>query len=535
MSNTTAGEIRPGLFVRKTTGLVREVNRWDALILNLFWINLPLGAFVIVLAPSIWPGVDLVTGLLLTTAILAVPILMYGFLASAMPRAGGEYVYISRIIHPAVGFVVNLALTLVLIMVAGMYAGWMSVVGVSPVFATLGSVLNNPDLTNLSITVSSKPWEFGIGAATILLLGVLNLFGWRAILPIMRVVVVLMLVSFLIMIVLMVTTDNAAFAQRFAHYASYSGVIDAAKANGFAVGSGSDFSKVLAFLPLGFTLLGLAQFPAYAGGEIKTPARSMSFAMVGGLVFAGVVAALLAGLAYHTFSSDFIGSMTYLSFNDAKDYPAGLPAPFLFLYVAMLTDSVPILIVLSIGWLVAIFAGMFVLWIASTRNLLAYSLDRILPDWLAEVSPTFHTPTRINALITLLAIGILALFVWGPVSLFAIQFSGALLQALAYAVVSIAAILFAVRAKELFEGSPFNQRVGGIPVIALLGVGGLIQYLYFAYILFTVSAIGANIPSGLTAVAIIVLVGIPIYIAAYVVQRSRGVDITMAFRELPPE
>ncbi len=535
MATITSGELRPGLFVRKTTGLVREVSRSDALILNLFWINLPLGFLVIVTAPAIWPGVNLVVGMLLTAVLLAVPILMYGFLASAMPRAGGEYVYLSRIIHPAVGFVVNFALTLTLVMVAGMYAGWMSVVGFSPVFAALGSVTGNQDLTNLATTLSSQPWEFGIGVVTILLLGTLNLFGWRAILPIMRVIVGLMLLSFVIMVVLMATNDTTSFANKFAHFGSYSGVIQAAKAAGYGAGSPSDFGKILAFLPLGFTLLGLAQFPAYAGGEIKTPATSMAFSMVGGLLVAGVIAATLGGLAYHAFGADFIGSMTYLIANAPSKYPAGLPAPFLFLYTAMLTNNIALLIVMSVGWLAAIFAGMFVLWVASTRNFLAYSLDRVFPDWLAEVSPRFHTPTRINALITGAAIVILAVFVWGPVSLFGIQFSGALLQAGAYAIVSIGAILFAFRATALFEASPFRQKIGGIPLIALLGIGGLIQYLYYAYLIATVSAIGANVPSGLIAVVVLALVGIPIYIIAYLVQKSRGVDITMAFRELPPE
>jgi basic amino acid/polyamine antiporter, APA family len=338
-----------------------------------------------------------------------------------------------------------------------------------------------------------------------------------------------------IMLGLMATTDTTGFARQFVHFGSYSAVIDAAKAHGFAAGSASDFGKVLAFMPLGFTLLGLAQFPAYAGGEIKAPARNMAVSMLGGLVAAGLIVALLAGLAYHTFGADFIGSMTYLAANDPADYPAGLPAPFLFLYAAMLTNNVPLLIVMSVGWLLAIFSGMFVLWVTVTRNLLAYSLDRILPDWLAEVSPTFHTPTRINALITIMAIGILALFVWGPVSLFGIQFSGALLEAIAYVFVCFAAILFAYRARELFGASPFHQRLAGIPLIALLGIGGVIQYAFFAYILATVSAIGANVPSGLIAVTVLLLIGIPVYFLSYLIQRSRGVDITMAFRELPPE
>ena len=105
----------------------------------------------------------------------------------------------------------------------------------------------------------------------------------------------------------------------------------------------------------------------------------------------------------------------------------------------MLTDSVPLLILISLGWIAAIFAGMYVLFTVCTRNFLAFSLDRVLPGDLGEVSPRFHTPVRITGLIAILAVGILAVFVWGPVELFNIQFSGTLLYAIVFFLASLAA------------------------------------------------------------------------------------------------
>ena len=72
-------------------------------------------------------------------------------------------------------------------------------------------------------------------------------------------------------------------------------------------------------------------------------------------------------------------------------------------------------------------------------------------------------------------------------------------------------------------------------MIALLGLVAMVEYGYFAYRLYTDDAIGANIDSGLIAVAILLTIGIPIYAISYFVQRRRGVDITLASRELPPE
>jgi amino acid transporter len=280
-------------------------------------------------------------------------------------------------------------------------------------------------------------------------------------------------------------------------------------------------------------LLGIAQFAAYTGGEIKAPARNMALSMVGGLIVAGAVLTGIAALANHAFGSDFLGSMTFIDGTDA--YPSSLPAPFLFLYIVMLTDNVPLLILISVGWLAAIFAGMYTLFAVCTRNFLAFSLDRILPDWLGEVNPRFHTPVRITGLISVIAIAILAVFVWGPVELFNIQFSATLLYAIVFFLAALAAFLFGYRAAALFAASPFNKRVGRVPVIALLGIGAMIEYGYFAYKLYTDDAIGANINSGLIAVAILLTIGIPVYAISYFVQRRRGIDITLASRELPPE
>jgi amino acid transporter len=409
-----------------------------------------------------------------------------------------------------------------------MYAAWMAIVAMSPMFAALGTTLNSSALTDLSVTLATQQWQFIVGMCSIALCAVLNLYGWRVVLKVMRVIGALLVLTFVIMAILMATNSTSDFARAFSQYGSYPAVIDAAKNQGFG-GSTSMWE----FLPLGFTLLGIAQFAAYTGGEIKTPARNMAISMVGGLLVAGVVMTAMAALANHAFGSDFLGSMTFIA--GTKDYPAGLPDPFLFLYIVMLTSNVPLLILISIGWIAAIFAGMYVLFTVCTRNFLAFSLDRILPDYLGEVSPRFHTPTRITGLISVLSALILVIFVWGPVELFNIQFSGTIVYAIVFFITAAAAFLFAYRSRDLFGGSPFHKRVGGVPVITLLGAISMIEYAYFAYKLIDDDAIGANIPSGLVAVAILLVIGIPVYGISYFVQRRQGVDITRAAHELPPD
>src|SRR6266702_8201122 len=95
-----------GLFVRKATGLVRSAGMTDtvfynwvaggavglALVYNVYW---ALNAF---------PGVNLTTATLLVVPFAICAVLVFGLRASAMPRSGGDYVFVSRVVHPVWGF-----------------------------------------------------------------------------------------------------------------------------------------------------------------------------------------------------------------------------------------------------------------------------------------------------------------------------------------------------------------------------------------------------------------------------------------------
>jgi hypothetical protein len=63
----------------------------------------------------------------------------------------------------------------------------------------------------------------------------------------------------------------------------------------------------------------------------------------------------------------------------------------------------------------------------------------------------------------------------------------------------------------------------------------LALYVFFFVSLATQSALGANAPSGIWATVVIAVCGVVIFPVSYLLNRSRGVDLGLAFRELPPE
>jgi amino acid transporter len=98
------------VFARQATGLVREDSVFDATIFNLIWASLPLGiAIVVYYGPGLYLRTNLYVALLIA-GLVALPIAAtYALLASAMPRSGADYIWVSRNLHPALGFMSNLS------------------------------------------------------------------------------------------------------------------------------------------------------------------------------------------------------------------------------------------------------------------------------------------------------------------------------------------------------------------------------------------------------------------------------------------
>ena len=105
---TTAGELpyqERSLFVRKATGLVRGWSVQDAFIYATFSINLiTLGLYIFSFGPFI-PKASLLWAVLLSGAYLLFQTIVYSSLIAVMPRAGGDYVWVSRVVGGGIGFV----------------------------------------------------------------------------------------------------------------------------------------------------------------------------------------------------------------------------------------------------------------------------------------------------------------------------------------------------------------------------------------------------------------------------------------------
>src|SRR5438094_7606504 len=134
MSGTEATSVPgggPDLFVRNSTGLVRDLTAFDAFNLVFSAVLIPVGITQVTgFTPQFWPHANMLVSFLIATPLVACFGAVYLYFTVLMPRSGGDYVWVSRALHPFLGFLVNFSLTFVfLTWVAFNFTFMLSVVG----------------------------------------------------------------------------------------------------------------------------------------------------------------------------------------------------------------------------------------------------------------------------------------------------------------------------------------------------------------------------------------------------------------------
>ena len=184
----TTGRSESRLFVRNSTGLVRSASAVDATIFNAV-ISAPIGstlAWSIFFTLVAFPGADPV-GVLIIAALINIPVLiMFALLGASMPRVGGDYVWVSRILNPPLALISNLCMIMGGLLGAAYFAKFFSVFALGPALVAGGSLAHNNTLISWGTSFQTdKAWILA-GALVmvalqtyILIRGTKSTFRWQ--------------------------------------------------------------------------------------------------------------------------------------------------------------------------------------------------------------------------------------------------------------------------------------------------------------------------------------------------------------------
>jgi amino acid transporter len=244
----TAPASQPGLFVRNATGLVREVSPLNAYVMNFIVSHpvLPLAAGLF-FAFSAFPGGSFAVGGLIAIPIIVCFTYSFGLLTSMIPRTGGDYTLVSRILHPALGLISSFCMTMAQLMSAAFFGRLIVTVGLGPGLVGIGLISHNQDLVNAGTTVANdKMWTFVIGTLLYLVAGAILIGGWRWTLRWQNLLFVIVSVGLLVCVVIALLTSQAQFITNFNAFAApftnnpdtYHQTIQNAQQAGVPIGAG---------------------------------------------------------------------------------------------------------------------------------------------------------------------------------------------------------------------------------------------------------------------------------------------------------
>jgi amino acid transporter len=530
------------VFLRKASGLVREISLIDVLFYNVAQVGAGIGiAYIVLLLPAFYAGSDMALSSAICLAGTLFTCLVYALLSIAMPRSGGDYVFNSRIIHPAIGFTLNWNFVIWEIFYVGWSAGAFAFLGLSALFTFMGLLTGNPSLMDYATFVSYPTGFFIIGTIILIIFALLLIVGTKKYFIVTNAMMIVSLISIFSCIILTALSSQEYFILRFNSFAKayttspnpYNAVIEAAAQTGGPIGVNFDWEMTLRSIVWPAMYLLFSGLSSIFAGEIKEAKKNQLYGTIGSVLLSGFLLISLGFLAAKTFGYDFLAAVGWNYYNNpsALPLPTGI-TPWYSLFVSMLTDNALLITIILVG-----FAFWAVYWtgvcaLYATRSMLAWAFDRLTPAKIGHVSPRFRTPTVATIVTFIIAEIFLALYAFTPY--FAVL-SGFLGLTLTFIVTSIAAIIFPFTKKSIYEKSPVNYRVGKIPLISICGVISLIFTVYTEYLLIIDDIAGANTLVNICLVSGLLIFGLIYFYLMRHYRKKQGIDIDLAYKEIPIE
>ena len=538
----------PTLFLRKATGLVKGWSKFDAFLYSFMSVNfVTLGLFFAFSVLAFVPTGQVLPALVISGVFVTFLVVTYAGLISVMPRAGGDYVWQSRVLGGGIAFV--LAVTgwwFILWYWAPIYGNILNV----EVFQPLAAIFK---LDGVSEFLASNNGLFFVCVVTVLLAGYLVSLGMEGYARVQKVCFYIGMAALALVFLVMLFGSRSGFQSAFNTEAAnlfgasgdvYRQTIELGTTNNAGpivpdLGFSPFFGPTLLLVPfLCFWIL-WPNWGATLYGEVRGASdfRRVMGGMMWGLWVTVAVAVVFVLLAAKFFGWEFFNAAnlnywaTVYGFGDAT-IPVWSYAPLLASFYFH-SELISALVILAFGaWFLG-WAG--TLFLSSTRVIFAAAFDRILPEKVADVSERRHVP--VWALILMLVPALVVSAFYAYTSTFKTWILDAtLVIAVKFFGSAIAAMILPWRKKRLYESSPMARyKVAGIPLITVAGFLTAAFLGFNLYHWFTNDLYAINDPDSLVFMGSMYLLALVIYVVAKVVRRQQGIDLGAIHKEVPVE
>ncbi|MGD0573807.1 MAG: APC family permease [Anaerolineales bacterium] len=458
------------LFVRKASGLVRAWSIFDAFIYATFSINLiTLGLFIF--SYCYYFQGNLATAVIVGAAFTVFEVIVYASLISVMPRAGGDYVWQSRILGRGVGFILTVTgWWFILWLWTPLYGEMLNYEFFTPILGVLG--FKDAALWFTTSNVGSLVGMLVVCLIVFIYVGV----GMKWYARVQKVCFWGGLVGLAGVFLLLLFGSHQAFVNGLNAYAPklfgaqagtdlYAATLAAGKTAGtvasplhllFAAGT-------LAIVPM-ITFYNL--WPNWGStlyGEVRGASdyRRNFMGMFAAIAVTTVLALVFFLLIAKTIGWDFYNKANGAFWNWGFGYTTTQPPlpfwPYPALFAVFLVNSPVIqfliILLMSLWW----FGWSGTLFLSSTRVIFAAAFDRMLPEWVSKVETRTKTPINALLLMVIPSVIISFLYAYNVVNFKSVTLDATVVIAITFLGSTLAGTILPWRQKEMFRGSPISR------------------------------------------------------------------------------
>ncbi len=499
-------------------------------------------------APAAFPGVS-VWKACLFAILLELPIaLAYVWMATAMPRSGGDYVFQSRVLGGAIGFPVVMSGFVIWILQWVALAGWLlATLGVAPLFMGLGVYYENTSLIDAAVWAQSSQGVVIISITGAALMAAVLVAGFKHYVRLQYFMFAATAILVVILLVQFLRTTPAEFAAAMNHF---SNVVDGREnyvasliedVSGAGVNLLPKFAlgATLLAIPIVWTSLQWATYSVEQGGEIKGARvfKNQMFIIVGSMLAMAATLSVLAWAQERAVGTAFFNAVSHSYYYGVSASGDGIGSvlPFPGMFAIVISSSPIITILVAVSFMLASLQITCNCYIGMTRVMVGMSLDRTLPAWLSKVNPRYRSP--MNAHLIYFVLGCAVILGYNYLGWWYSMTLGVTLACGYVFVIScLAAALMPYRAKALYDASPgAKYTLGGFPLVTIFGIIGFVFGLAALIAFLTNAAYGLKGTTPYIVVAGIFMVCLVGYWIGRTYNKGKGIDVNYAFLEVPPE
>ena len=590
----------PSLFLRNATGLVKGWSGFDAFAYSFMSVNLVcLGMFYSLAIFAYVPTGGAIASIVITALGMTAMAVAYAGLIAVMPRAGGDYVWQTRILDGIPGAVLGAAFGFIAVFLVGTATGmgdaatygggvlgglvgaflgmkrgglgfvlsatgwWFILALWAPIY---GFILKIEFVQPLAAVLGWKAGvdffgtadgTFTVSILTIIVTSALVALGMAGYARIQRWSLYVGLAALALMFVLMLLSSQDAFTAAYNREAqnlfgvsdAYNATIAQAASDPASAYTGSNLDPLgfgegtLLLVPFMLFFLLYPNWGSTLYGEVRGAGdfRKVLNGMLGGIWITVGLAIVFVFLAAKTFGWTFFNASNVTYVNWAYLYTDAAPVVPIWGYPPLLAsyliDShiIQAVIILAFGAWWLGWTG--TLFLSSTRMIFAAAFDRVLPEWAGRVSEGRGVPWAALALIMVPSV-ILSWFYAYDANFYPLTLDATLVIAVTFFGTSIAATILPWWKRDIYEASPVARyTILGLPIIA---VAGAISTIFLGWVLYlwlsnALYGIGVGNANSILFLGFLYGAAAVLYIVARLWRRMQGVDLDAIHAQIPAE